>query len=87
MIKREFVVMMEQGLHARPASVLVRTCQKWACNIMLNTEEKAGNSKSILGVLSCGLKCGDRVVVTAEGKDEDKAMRSIEALFKSGFQE
>ena len=87
MIKKEFVVTVEQGLHARPASLLVRTCRKWECSMTLNTMEKQGNPKSILEVLSCGVKCGDKVTIAVEGKDEEEAMKSIEALFKGNFQE
>ena len=41
------------------------------------------NAKSIMGMMSMGLRAGENVVVTAEGNDEDAAVEGI-AQYLSG---
>lgn len=53
------------------------------CN--LSTPEEWVNAKSILGVLTCGVKQGDEIELKAEGEDEEAAVEALEALIRSEF--
>lgn len=86
----QFVVMDPVGLHARPAALFVKLASKFSSNISicnLSTSGKWANAKSILGVLTCGVKQGDQIEVKAEGADEAEAVEALEKLVVSDFAE
>lgn len=86
----QFVVMDPVGLHARPAALFVKLASKFSSNITLcnvSTSGKWANAKSILSVLTCGVKQGDKIEVKAEGADESEAVEALEKLVASNFAE
>lgn len=71
------------GLHARPASMLVSTANKFSSNITLKKQDRAANAKSILGVLSIAAANGDELEVIVEGQDEAEAADALNDLFRN----
>lgn len=59
------------GLHARPASQLTALCKKFPEKITLEIGETKIDPKSIISVLSAGIKCGTAIQVVVEGENED----------------
>lgn len=82
MEKREYHVVAETGIHARPATLLVQAASKFTSNINLEYKGRAVNLKSIMGVMSLGVGQGADVVITAEGADEVEAMAAIDETMK-----
>ena len=82
MEKREFHVVADTGIHARPATLLVQTASKVNSDINLEYKDKSVNLKSIMGVMSLGVGQGADVVITAEGADEAEAIAGIEETMK-----
>ncbi len=82
MEKRDFNVIAETGIHARPATLLVQTASKFASDLNLVYKEKSVNLKSIMGVMSLGVGQGSDVTITAEGEDEAEAIAAIEETMK-----
>ena len=86
MEKKEFNVIAETGIHARPATLLVQSASKFASDINLIYKGKSVNLKSIMGVMSLGVGQGSDVVITAEGEDEKEAIEAItETMIKEGL--
>ena len=86
----QIVVMDPVGLHARPAALFVKLASSFSSNVSicnLSTSGKWANAKSILGVLTCGVKQGDKIEVKAEGADESEAVEALEKLILSDFAE
>ena len=86
----QFVIMDPVGLHARPAALFVKLASKFSSSISIcnvSTSGKWANAKSILSVLTCGVKQGDMIEVKAEGADEDQAVEALEKLVASNFAE
>lgn len=79
MEKKEFNIVAETGIHARPATLLVQAASKFASEINLIYKGKSVNLKSIMGVMSLGVGQGSDVVITVEGEDEVEAMETITA--------
>lgn len=71
------------GLHARPASVLVQEATKFESDITISSNGKDGNLKSIMSVMSLGVKTGDEITIKAEGSDAEAAVSAIEAAAKN----
>ena len=86
----QVVVTDPVGLHARPAALFVKLANSFSSNISVrnvSTSGKLANAKSILSVLTCGVKQGDQIEIKAEGTDESQAVEALEKLIVSGFAE
>ena len=62
MASKDFHIVAETGIHARPATLLVQTASKFASDITLEYKGKSVNLKSIMGVMSLGVGQGADVV-------------------------
>lgn len=82
MEKKEFHVVAETGIHARPATLLVQTASKFSSDLSLEYKGKSVNLKSIMGVMSLGVGQGADVTITAEGADEAEAIAAVEETMK-----
>lgn len=88
MEKREFHIIAETGIHARPATLLVQAASKFGSDINLEYNGKSVNLKSIMGVMSLGVGQGADVTITAEGDDEKEAIEAIaDTMTKEGLAE
>lgn len=83
MISKQFTVITETGIHARPATLLVQEASKHSSDIQLEYNDKKVNVKSIMGVMSLGIGMNAVFTITTEGNDEEEAMKGIEALFSN----
>ena len=81
----KYVVTDAQGIHARPAGILVKAIAKKTSDIKI---KKAGdtrevNAKSIMAVMSLGVK--NEVIITAEGEDEEEAIAEIQKVLEENL--
>lgn len=77
MVKRNVIVQLETGLHARPAARFVQEANQYQSDIYIVKGNKKVNAKSIMGVMSLAVAKGTEIMITAEGPDE---LQAIEAL-------
>ena len=82
MEKKDFHVVADTGIHARPATLLVQTASKFSSDINLEYKGKSVNLKSIMGGMSLGVGQGADVTISAEGADEAEAIAAIEETMK-----
>ena len=87
MIKKEFKLALEHGMHARPAGLLVKSIGPINAIVTLLVGEKTINGKSIMAIMSAGLKAGTIIDISCDGPEEDKAMSIIQELFELNFNE
>ena len=88
MEKREFHIIAETGIHARPATLLVQAASKFNSDINLEYNGKSVNLKSIMGVMSLGVGQGADVTITADGDDAKEAIEAIaDTMKKEGWAE
>jgi len=74
------------GIHARPAGVIVNAAKKFESDITIICGDKNGDCKRIFSVMGLSLKKGDSFSIRISGKDEDEAEAVIkEALSNSGI--
>ena len=89
MVEAELTLKNEQGLHARPADLFVRTANKFKSEIKvrnLSTDSADVNAKSILRILTLGVYSGHIIKVSAEGEDEKQAIDEISTLINTNFE-
>lgn len=73
------------GLHARPAAMLVKLASNFSSHIELVKEGVAANAKSILGVMILAAEFGSEITIHADGEDEDAAVEKIAELISTQF--
>ena len=82
---RTVTVRNAEGLHARPADMLVRMASKYRADIQIGKNSEWVDCKSILSLLTLGAAQGTELSVSAQGDDAAAAIESISALFEKGF--
>lgn len=87
MIIEKVILKNETGLHARPASELVKLASKFQSDIQLIVGDKKVNAKSMLGVMSAGIKTNTEIEIECNGEDEAEAMKEILSAFENEFGE
>lgn len=81
----KYVITDPEGIHARPAGLLVKAVKEFACDIKIAKGEKAMNCKAIFGVMGLGVKNGDEVTLTFDGTDEDVACEAISKFMQENL--
>lgn len=74
-----------QGIHARPAGVLIKEAASFNSKITVEKSGRTVDAKRILGLMSLGVKCGDEITIRADGEDETEAINKLEKIMKSNF--
>ncbi len=77
MIEKTIVLQMEQGMHARPASVFVREAGRFRSDVYLTSDGVTVNGKSIMGILMLALGPGTTIQLQVDGEDEEEAMEAL----------
>ncbi|MEE9384032.1 MAG: HPr family phosphocarrier protein [Nannocystaceae bacterium] len=75
------------GLHARAASKLVSTANRFEAEVWIGKDGQEVNGKSILGVLMLAAAMGSQIRVRCEGVDSGDAFAAIASLVREGFGE
>ena len=72
-----YTIKDKDGIHARPAGMLVKTASLFVSDITLKAKGNTANAKKIFSVMSLGVKCNDEITLSAEGSDEDAALKAL----------
>ncbi len=78
MTTKTITVQIPTGLEARPVAVLVQLANQYSSSIYLENSIRRVNAKSIMGLMTLGLRAGEQVTVQANGVDEEAAATKIE---------
>lgn len=82
---RTVIVRNPEGLHARPADLLVRMASKYKASILIGKDGEMVDCKSILSLLTLGAAQGTKLAISADGNDAQDALESIVQLFEAEF--
>ncbi|MBR5581735.1 MAG: HPr family phosphocarrier protein [Treponema sp.] len=87
MVEKILTVRNRAGIHARPASLIAQTANKFSSEILLETNDTTVNAKSIMGVITMAAGYNTNLVLKADGSDAADAVAAIAALFENKFEE
>ena len=79
----KYVITDAEGIHARPATMLVKKAAGFKSDI--EAEGKKVNAKGVLGVMGLGAKKGAEITVTVDGEDEEIAAAELETFLKENL--
>ena len=81
----EYTIRDENGLHARPAGLLVKQAQTLSSEMTIECRGKTANLKKLLAVMGLGVRCGDTVKVSAEGEHASDELNQIRDFLEKNF--
>lgn len=80
MTEKNVTISIPEGLTAKNTTAIIEKANEFACSIVVESNERRVNGKSLLGVLSLGLQCGDTVLLSANGEQEAEAVDILSAM-------
>ena len=83
MIVKEVTVKNSSGLHARPATLLVKKASSFKSDVSIEYNGKKANVKSLIGVLSLAVTKDAVIKVVASGDDEALAVEELVKLVET----
>jgi phosphotransferase system HPr (HPr) family protein len=73
--------MAPEGIHARPATSLIRLTKKYKSTVSLKKGDQLVRLNSMLNILAIGAKGGESITVIIDGEDEVEAAAAIDEFF------
>ena len=83
MTTQEITLKNEEGLHARPATEIVKNASKYNCDIKFDVKGTQYNAKSVLNIMSAGIKNNTQIKIICDGVDEKEALTDLLETFKN----
>ena len=80
-----YVLTDENGIHARPAGMLVKEAAKFVSKITVQKGEKSADGKRLFALMGLGAKKGDTLNFSIEGDDEADAQAVLESFLKANL--
>jgi phosphocarrier protein len=81
MITNNYIILAPQGIHARPATTLIRLVKNYKSAVSLKRGDKTVRLNSMLNILSLTIKGGETITVIVEGEDEAEAAQAVGLFF------
>lgn len=81
----DYIITDNEGLHARPAGLLVKEANKFNANISIQKGEKSADAKRIFSIMSMGVKKGEKITLTFEGEDEEIAANALKQFLQENL--
>lgn len=85
-----FKIKNPHGLHARPGALLVAEVKKFSSTVTvknLDGNDNVVSAKSLMKIMTIGVKTGHHLEFTADGDDETEALNAIGAVIDKGLGE
>ncbi|MGL6065302.1 MAG: HPr family phosphocarrier protein [Fusobacteriaceae bacterium] len=68
------------GLHARPSSLFVQVASEFEAEILVKCDDEEINGKSIMGLMLLAAEQGRKLVLEADGEDEEQLLEALRDL-------
>jgi phosphoenolpyruvate-protein phosphotransferase len=82
-VVQTLIVMLRQGLHARPAALLAQRAKAFGAASTLRAHGRSANARSVVAIMALGVRQGDELTIEASGAD---AAQSVAGML-AGIQE
>jgi phosphocarrier protein HPr len=87
MVAQAVTIVNPLGMHARAAARFVHAASEFAARVRVSRGGREVDGKSILGLLLLAAPQGSAIVITADGADEEQALKALCRLVVEGFGE
>ncbi|HUO97601.1 MAG TPA: phosphoenolpyruvate--protein phosphotransferase, partial [Rhizomicrobium sp.] len=86
-VTRELTVGAAHGLHARPAAQVSAAARRFDADITLSVAGRKASAKSAVALMALGVRCNDRVTLTASGGDAREAIDAVAPVIEAKGEE
>jgi phosphocarrier protein len=86
-LQREFVLLNRQGLHARPAAMIVKAASRYDAEVFVEKDGNQVSGKSILGLMTLEACCGSTLRVSASGPGAREVLEELAKIIRDRFDE
>lgn len=80
MVSFDYIIASKNGLHARPAGLLVKAAQACSSVITIKNKGNEADAKRLFAVIGLNTKQGDTISFSISGKDEEKESKEIKSF-------
>ncbi|MCF7858676.1 MAG: HPr family phosphocarrier protein [Candidatus Cloacimonetes bacterium] len=87
MIRKTIKIINKLGMHARPATMIVKAATKYRSEFKIVKSDMEINGKSIMGVMTLAAEYGSELELIADGVDEEHLIKEISEMFANKFGE
>lgn len=91
MVSQKVKIINPSGLHLRTATFLSNSILKYDATLQFEYEKNdikgVVNLKSILNIVAAGIRQGQEITITSQGKEEKEALAVAVAAIQSGLGE
>lgn len=81
----DYIVVDEVGLHARPASQLVKFVEGLDSKVSVTKGEKTADAKRLFSLMGLAIKEGETITFTLEGENAPTEIVALEQFCKETF--
>lgn len=87
MTEKSVLVAATNGVHARPAAMIVETAMGSDSEVTISNGDMEANAKSIMEIMMLSAVHGTELLIAADGPDEEQIVDTLVALFENAFGE
>lgn len=81
-----YVIQDKQGIHARPAGQLVKLAKPYAdTEVTITKGDKTVKATQLIKLMGMGIKCGDEIIIAADGPAEDEAIDVMKQFMETNL--
>lgn len=85
MVTRHTTIQNEFGIHCRPSAVIIKAVRNYKGRLIVRFLGDECDPRSILGLMSLGLKKGDEIEIEVSGEDAERVADELAELFARQF--
>jgi phosphotransferase system HPr (HPr) family protein len=78
----KYLIQSDEGIHARPATLIVSCAKMFKSSITITNNEKSVDGKRMIAIMSLNGKKGEELEIRIEGEDEEEAFDALLKVFK-----
>lgn len=82
MVSQTITIKNAEGLHARPATEIAKSASQYTSTVELDVKGNKYNAKSVLNIMSAGIKNSTQVKIICNGVDEENALAGMMQTFQ-----
>ena len=80
-----YTIKDKEGIHARPAGIIVAEAKKYSSSISITNKGKKADLKRIFGVMGLCVKSNEEILIEIDGSDEELAYTKLKELFEENL--
>lgn len=81
----QYTITRDRGICCRSAAALAKISKEHDSSVLIQKNGERVNATRMMAVMWLNVRCGDTVCISADGKDENSAVRSIRSYCASNL--